>query len=255
MATAPAFADYDTRDRNFFLGFVVVAWIGVILGFAPPSWARFNGRADYPAPLILQIHAGLYLLWMALLTAQVGLIRVRGQALHRKLGLVSFAMIPAMVLSGFFAEAYSQRFYLTHPPDSQAFFIIPIFYVAAFGTLASFAVLRRREPAAHKRLIYLATTVIVGAAWTRTIGEPIKAITGDGFLGMIASTFTSTNLFLLTIALFDLRTRGRLHPVLATMIPAIIACELIVSWIYHAPAWLPVARAIAGNLPGPPLTS
>ena|GEM_PF-4430115 len=30
-----------------------------MLGFAPPSWARFNGRADYPAPLILQLHAGL----------------------------------------------------------------------------------------------------------------------------------------------------------------------------------------------------
>jgi len=38
---------------------VIAAWIGVMLGFAPPSWARFNGRADYPAPLILQLHAGL----------------------------------------------------------------------------------------------------------------------------------------------------------------------------------------------------
>ena len=254
MATAaPRFAAFDRRDRNFFLGFVIVAWLGVILGFAPPSWARFNGRADYPAPLILQFHAGLYLLWMALLAVQVGLIRLGGVANHRRLGVLSFVMIPLMMLTGFFAEIYSQRFYLSHPPNSQQFFIIPIFYVVAFGALATFAVARRRDPAAHKRLIYLATTIIVGAAWTRTIGPPLTAAFGDGFWGMIANTFTSTNAFLLAIALFDRLTRGRLHPVLMSMIPAILACELAVSWIYHSPGWLTVARAIAGALPGPPL--
>lgn len=251
MATAPQFAVYDVRDRNFFLGFVVVAWLGVILGFAPPSWARFNGEADYSAPLILQLHAGLYLLWMVLLTVQVTLIRTGRQAIHRKLGLSAAAMIPLMVLTGFFAEAYSQRHYLGHPPDSQAFFIIPIFYVAAFGVLATMAVLKRREPAAHKRLIYLATTIIVGAAWTRVIGGKLAGVVGDGFWGTIGNTFTSTNLFLAALMLFDWRTRGRLHPVVLAVVPAILACELLVSWIYHAPAWLPLARAIVTPLPGP----
>jgi uncharacterized membrane protein YozB (DUF420 family) len=252
MASVAQFAAFDTRDRNFFLGFVVVSWLGVILGFAPPSWARFNGHADYPAPLVLQVHAGLFTLWMILLTAQVALIRAKLQSIHRKLGAIGAALIPLMVLTGFFAEAYSQRFYLGHPPDSQAFFIIPIFYVAAFGMVATMAVLRRKDSAAHKRLIYIATTVIVGAAWTRTIGRPLTGLVGDGYWGMIGNTFTSTNLLLGALVLFDWRTRGRLHPVVLTVVPAIIACELAVSWIYHAPQWLPVARAIVTPLPGPP---
>lgn len=251
MATVPGFATYDQRDRNFFLSFVLVAWLGVILGFAPPTWGRFHGEADYPAPLILQLHAGLYMLWMVLLTVQVGLIRTRRQDIHRKLGLSATAMIPAMVLSGFFAEVYSQRYYLAHPPDSQAFFVIPIFYVVAFGALATMAVLKRREPAAHKRLIYMATTVIVGAAWTRAIGQPITAVVGDGYFGMIVNTFTSTNLLLLALIIFDWRTRGRLHPVVLTVVPAIVACEFVVSWIYHAPGWLPVARTIVTPMSGP----
>jgi hypothetical protein len=251
MATAPTFAVSDARERNFFLGFVLVSWLGVILGFAPPSWARFNGEADYPAPLVLQFHAGLYTLWMVLLTVQILLIRSQRQPVHRRLGLLAAAMIPAMVLTGFFAEAYSQRYYLGHPPDSQAFFIIPIFYVVAFGAVATMAVLKRREPAAHKRLIYIATTVIVGAAWTRTIGAPLTPVVGDGFWGMIGNTFTSTNLLLGALVVFDWRTRGRVHSVVATVIPAILACELIVSWIYHMPGWLPVARAIVTPLPGP----
>lgn len=252
MATTARFSAYDTRDRNFFLGFVVVAWAGVLLGFSPPTWARFNGHAHYPAPLVLQMHAALYVGWMVLLTTQVVLIRTDRQALHRRLGLAATAMIPAMVLTGFFAEAYSQRFYLGHPPDSQAFFIIPIFYVAAFGTIATMAVLRRKDTAAHKRLIYLATTIIVGAAWTRTIGHPLASVVGDGYFGMIENTFTSTNLLLAALVLFDWHTRGRLHPVVLALVPAIVACEFLVSWIYHAPGWLPVARAIVTPLPGPP---
>ena len=251
MATALGFAVYDTRDRNFFFGFVIVAWIGVALGFAPPSWGRFNGQADYPAPMVLQLHAGLYLLWMVLLTAQVLLIRTRRQHVHRRLGLSAAAMIPAMVLTGLFAEGYSQRHYLGHSPDSQAFFIIPLFYVAAFGAVATMAVLKRREPAAHKRLIYLATSVIVGAAWTRSIGGPLTAVFGDGYFGMIVNTFISTNLLFAALLLFDWRTRGRLHPVGLTVVPALVACEFVVSWIYHSPGWLPVARSIAASMPGP----
>lgn len=252
MATAARFAAFDTRDRNFFLGFLLVAWTGVILGFAPPSWARFHGEADYAAPLILQLHAGLYTLWMVLLTAQIVLIRTGRQAIHRRLGLSAAAMIPAMVFTGFFAEAYSQRYYLGHPPDSQAFFIIPIFYVAAFGAISTAALLNRRDSAVHKRLIYMATTIIVGAAWTRTIGRPLTGVVGDGFFGMIGHTFTSTNLLLAALLVFDWRTRGRPHPVALIVIPAIVACEFLVSWIYHAPQWLPVARAIVTPLPGPP---
>lgn len=232
-------------ERRFFLGFVLVAWLGVILGFAPPSWGRFNGEADYPAPLVLQVHAGLFLAWMVLLAVQVGLIRTGRRDLHRKMGLAMVAAIPPMVVTGFLAEAYSQRHYLANPPDSQAFFIVPIFYITAFGVLATWAVVKRRDAAAHKRLMYLATTIIVGAAWTRFIGLPLTALVGDHFLGMIANTFTSTNLFLTALALFDWRTRGRLHPVTAVGVPAIIACEFAVSWIYHAPGWLPIAYRLA----------
>jgi uncharacterized membrane protein YozB (DUF420 family) len=245
MATSAGFAAPDLRERNFFLAFVLVAWLGVILGFAPASWGRLHGRADYPAPLILHLHALLFTAWMVLLSAQVWLVRGGRRALHRRLGMGTAALIAPMVLTGFLAEAYSQRYYIAHPPDSQAFFIIPIFYVIAFGTLATLAVVKRREAAAHKRLVYLATTVIVGAAWTRLIGGPVAGVVGDGFLGMIVNTFTSSNLLLAALAAFDWRTRGRLHPVTLAVVPAIVASELVVSWIYHAPGWLPVARVLA----------
>ena len=239
-------------ERNFFLGFALLGWSGVIMGFYPASSARLAGKADYEAPLVLHIHAASFVLWMVLLLAQVLLVRGDARARHRRLGLIAAPLIPVMVLSGFFAEVYSQRFYLAHPPNSQAFFIIPIFYVVAFGILATIAFARRTDPSAHKRLIYLATAVIAGAAWARWLGTAVTAVTGDGFAGMIANTFFATNMFLLALLGLDLASRGRPHPVTVPAILAVLAGELTVSWIYHSPAWLPIARAIVTPLPGPP---
>lgn len=245
MAEARGAAAAWTAERRFFLGFVLVAWLGVILGFAPPSWARFNGQAHYPAPWVLQVHAGLFMAWMVLLALQVGLIRAGRRDWHRLVGLGMAVAILPMVVTGFLAEAYSQRHYLANPPNSQAFFIVPIFYITAFGTLATWAVAERHDAASHKRLMYLATTIIAGAAWTRAIGLSLTAVVGDDYFGMIANTFTSTNLLLAALVLFDWRNRGQLHPVTAAGVPAIVACEFAVSWIYHAPGWLPIAHRLA----------
>jgi uncharacterized membrane protein len=253
QARDSTFAAWHRADRNFFLAFVLVAWLGILLGFVPASLGRIAGKADYAAPVVLHVHAISFVLWMALLTGQVLLVRVGRTDVHRRLGMFGAALIPVMVLSGFFAEVYSQRYYIGHPPDSQAFFVIPIFYVIAFGVFATLAVARRRVSSAHKRLVYVATTIIVGAAWARATGEAIAKLSGDGYWGLIANTFTATNLLLLAAVLYDRATRGRVHPVLAWSTAAIVAGELLVSWIYHAPGWLPVARAIVTPLPGPPI--
>ncbi len=176
------FAPQHRFDRMFFAVFIAICWLGVVMGFAPASTARMQGKADYVAPIILHIHAMAFVGWLLLLTVQIVLIRRGGTALHRRLGPIGMGLIPIMAISGFFAEAYSQRYYLAHPPDSQAFFVIPIYYVLAFSSLATAAMLRRRDSSAHKRLLLLATGVIVGAAYTRWWGESLTALVGDATL-------------------------------------------------------------------------
>ncbi|HLL30171.1 MAG TPA: hypothetical protein VK403_04165, partial [Allosphingosinicella sp.] len=137
--------------------------------------------------------------------------------------------------------------YFDHPPNSQAFFILPIAYVIAFTVLAGAALLLRGNPSAHKRLILLATTIIVGAAYARWWGAALAQAFGDGFWGTIVSNFTGTNLLLGGAVAFDLATRRRVHPVYAVCVPAVILGELAVSYIYHSPHWLPVARFLIGR--------
>ena len=85
-------------------------------------------------------------------------------------GVVVIALIPVMAVSALGSELYSQQFHFDRPPNNLAFFILPIFYVVAFTILATLTVLARKNPNAHKRLILLATTMIVGAAYARWWG-------------------------------------------------------------------------------------
>src|SRR5947208_8118201 len=98
------FAAFHKSDRNFFLIFLAICWLGVVMGFQPAVAKRIAGHADYPAPLILQIHALAFSAWMVLLTTQIVLIRTRRPHVHMKLGIVAVALIPVMAVSGFFSE-------------------------------------------------------------------------------------------------------------------------------------------------------
>lgn len=243
----PRFTAFHKADRNFFLIFLLICWLGVIMGFAPPAMQRFSGHARFPAPLILKIHAVAFSSWLALLTAQILLVRTRNTRLHMKLGMVAVALIPIMAVSAYLSEIYTQRWHLAHPPNNFAFFIMPIFWVATFTLLATAALIARRNPSAHKRLILLATTMIVGAAYGRWWGDALTRWFGDGIGGMLINTYTATNLIILGALGYDLWTRGRLHKVYQTLVPAILIAEIGTTLIYHSPAWLPIAGFLVGR--------
>jgi uncharacterized membrane protein len=179
---------------------------------------------------------------MLLLTTQIMLIRNTQPKLHMKLGLIGFALIPVMAVSAFFSEVYSQRFYFAHPPNSQAFFILPIFYVLSFTTLATAALAKRGNPPAHKRLIVLATTMIVGAAYARWWWPTLILWVGDGLGGMLINTYAGTNMLLAAALTYDWVTRRRLHRVYEIAVPAILAGEIATTFIYHSLRWLPIAH-------------
>ncbi len=142
-------------ERDIFLAFFALGLMGVVLGFVPPSWTRFNGQAEYPAPLALQIHAGLFLGWTALMAAQIAFIRQGHTVFHRRLGLIGACMIPAMAISSVFAETWSERFAALHHPGGQRFLIVPIFSLSLFLVFTTVGLLLRKNSATHKRLIFL----------------------------------------------------------------------------------------------------
>src|SRR5256885_10184208 len=239
------FAPFHALDRRFYAVFLALCWLGVAFGFYPATGARLRGHADYPAPPIMIFHAFLFSGWLALLTAQIVLIRGKKLRFHKRLGKVGFVLVPLMVYSAVAAELSSQRFYIRRHDDDLHFFILPLFYAAAFGSFAGFALAAaKRDPAAHKRLILIGTTVIVGAAYARWWGTGLTNRFGDQYWGMILNTFAGTNLLLAIAVSYDIWTRGRPHRTFVIAVPLILLSELICSSVYHAQWWMPVARQL-----------
>lgn len=240
------FIAFHKRDRNFFLVFLAVCWLGVLMGFHPAVTRRFAGHADYPAPLILQIHAFAFSAWLLLLTTQVALIRARRPALHMKLGLVGGGAGPddgaqrillGNVQPALLLRTSAQQPGLLHPAD-----LLRAGVHIACGRRAP-----RKNPSSHKRLILLATTIIVEAAYSRWWGHSLEQAFGDGLGGMLINTYAGTNLILLGALGYDLWTRGRLHMVYEIVVPLILVGEIATTLIYHSPRWLPIARVIIGR--------
>ncbi|WP_336896515.1 hypothetical protein [Novosphingobium sp.] len=238
-------------ERDYFLAFLALGVAGVVLGFVPPSWARFNGLADYPAPITLQIHAGLFLGWVVLLAAQIVFIRQGNPEMHKRLGLIGAAMIPAMAISSVFAETYSDRFAAIHQPGGQRFLIVPIFSLGLFLAFTTAGLLLRRRSAIHKRLMFLGTTLLFGAAWSRVTEPLLMPIVGNHGMGFFIHRFIMTNAFLIMLAMFDWRTKGRLLPVSVLGISVTVGAEIAVTALFHTAWWLGVADAILVYFPGP----
>src|ERR1700754_3722407 len=92
--TAMAMGRFPARrgaDRNAFLVFVGLVWIGVLSGFGTDSVSHVLAHGlDYP--LIVHLHAVTFVSWLMLFTAQVALIRHGRADIHRKLGVAGAAL-------------------------------------------------------------------------------------------------------------------------------------------------------------------
>jgi hypothetical protein len=226
--------------------FLLVAYVSIFLGFSESVSARFAGKADFPAPPMLQFHVFVATGWMFGLAVQVGLIRIHRPNLHRIMGLAMLALAPVVVVTAIGAEAASQRFYTPQFPDNARFFIEPVTQMVVFSACIFAGWALRRDAAAHKRLMLLGTTALLIAAYTRLWGDSLYQVVGDGFWGMIVHNFIGPDVLMCLLVCYDLVTRRRIHPVYSIGVPLILVGQLAASVIYHSEAWPGLVTRLLG---------
>jgi hypothetical protein len=196
---------------------------------------------------MLQVHVFAFVGWLTLLTTQVLLVRMKRVSLHRLIGFgMLFILLPVMVIAGMGTEIESQRRSGGQNDEDLSFFVTPLIETILFTGLAVAAVVKRRDPAAHKRLIFLATSLILVAAFNRWWGETLDAWFGSGFWSPILSVFFGPNLLMLCGISYDALSRGAIHAVYRVAIPVIVAAEIAAGLIWHAAWWPGLARAMLG---------
>jgi hypothetical protein len=231
-------------DGNFFLLYVALIWLAVLAGFGPEMIRRLNSNAA-PFPIAVHVHAVITLAWLGLLTSQTLLIRKRELRLHRKWGTAGGILAVAVILGGLWAALAFEKLVMNTPERRPHFLAIEWSNVIEFGGLAAAAIIARTRPAAHKRLILLATLSLTPAAFNRAIGKPfLHPLLGSGVWQTWIQIFSVTDLMVLGIGVYDWRTRGRVHPAWALGALWILAGQLTASWLFYNPGWNALAASI-----------
>ena len=189
----------------------------LILGFARtfffkawfPDWAAAHGARES----IFYVHGTIFTAWYALLVTQASLISVRRVAWHRRIGLAGAAVAVLVAVFGVAASliaAGRPTGFIDVPVPSLEFLTVPLGIVFLYAVFTALAFSLRRDVQAHKRYMLLASIVMIEAAVTRW---PFAFMSGDSPVPFLDMSGFVTDLFLLPMIAWDLRSRGWLHVV------------------------------------------
>jgi hypothetical protein len=226
-------------DRIFFSAMILALWATVLFGFAKTYFMAGMVRAPLPNALI-HIHGAAFTLWMVLLVVQEAFVAGRKITWHMQLGLAGFGLAVAMVVLGLLAATDALR--RGSAPlglDAKTFYIVPLSAISIFAVLVFFAWRTRRRPAAHKRLILIATIAIAGAAIGRW---PVAALQRTPPL-QNAVTLT----FLLLIVAYDLISQRRIQKSTLWAGLALMTVQLVRVPLGFTPAWHSFATFMGGR--------
>jgi len=231
-------------ERRYYMAMVLAIIAVIVLGFSRSFFLRplFPG-VHAPPEMWFYVHGAVFTLWLGLLFTQVLLIGTRNIALHRRLGVAAFVLVPTMVLlagTGALIAARRPGGFIDIPEDPKRFLVVPLYEVFLFGTFASLGLLWRKTPQTHKRLMLLAAIVVTEAGFARWQFEPYLSSPNAAFWTMCA--------FVLPMIGWDLYARGRLHPATLWGGLALVSSGPIRDWLSHTEAWMAFARWSTGLL-------
>jgi hypothetical protein len=185
--------------------------------------------------------------WLLLLAAQVFLVRTKRPAVHRRLGLAALVLLPLMLVLGP-AAAISQVATNPYMPDRWIAWL-SVQFTNAFGSVALLTAgfFRRRDSAAHKRLMLMGTIAVTEPGFSRIWAPLLEAAWGEGYLPFYFSTYIGTFLLVLALGAYDLATRRRLHPAYIGAALWIFANEALATWLFYQPFWLAWMKGMTGH--------
>lgn len=215
----------DSRlDRWFYAAMAVIFASAAIVGFAPNSLAILGGTKENP-PLLVHIHAAAMSCWLLLLSTQAILAASGNLRIHKRLGMASLVLAPTMV-----AIMVSLAFPLFQSGEHAcSIAVIQIKRVTLFSSFFLLAIIaRKRDSESHKRLMFLATLVVIDAAFNR-----MQWFLPDfGFTNSMALTHAYELLLLVPLLAYDWLKSGRIHPVYVFGVPVILAFSVVASVLW-----------------------
>jgi uncharacterized membrane protein YozB (DUF420 family) len=237
------------------------AWfIAIVLaGFVPDAIMKVGMvRAGLrpPFPAIMHLHAVLMGSFLLLLLAQTLMMATGRCAMHKRVGIAAFVLVPALVVVGLILAPtmYHQAWGGAHfgPPPVRAALapVVPmlenilLLQIAAGVLFALFIGIALSARAAnsglHKRMMFLATAVPLGASIDRMEWLP----------STMPASPVATDLYILAavapMLVWDVMRNRRLHEAYWIWLAIYLPVASLVAFLWDKPYWHATAQRIMG---------
>jgi hypothetical protein len=223
-------------EEYFYFGMSLLVAAVVLYGFGHTVDSRLI-HGNPPRPILLWVHAYLFSGWVAFYITQSVLVRIRRVKFHRTLGWAGAALGTSMVVIGPWVAVVMARFDTNqlHRANRDAFLIVPLTDMVVFAICFGLAILWRKKPERHRRLMLIATCALTGAAFGRMPMMHAPLYFYSGIDGLI-----------LLGLLRDLAVSGRIHNLYLIAIPLLVAAQTAAAQIFlhKAGFWVRIAHGL-----------
>lgn len=186
---------------------------------------------------------GIFLFgWVAFFLSQSLLVHRKKLRLHKKMGWAGGALVVGVVLSTLFIATLASRRVAASGNMDQAsaeLFVIMIEMLVFSGLIAAALVLRKR-PETHKRLMLLALIASLGPAWFRFRHYFLEVSNPVFFYSLLIA-----DSLILIAAASDLIRHRRVHPVYVFVGGGMVVVHLIEVFHFEAPWFQAAADTVA----------
>jgi hypothetical protein len=222
--------------KYFYFAMSLLFAVIVVWGFS----RTVNDSLFHPAiprPLVLWFHAALFSGWVVFFIFQSALVRTRNVKWHRFFGGFGAVLGATMVPLGIATAIAMARFdsLQLHQPDTEAFLIVPLNDITTFGIFFTLAIVYRKKPELHRRLMFIATCLLLEAAFAR-----FDFIFDHSFFPFCPDVLIALG------AARDFLVNRRIHRVYLIAVPALILVQgvAVLTWRTEAALWMRIAQAI-----------
>lgn len=230
--------------RYLFVALGALYVIVAVAGFAPGYLRYFAGAQDIH--WFAHLHGALMGAWLCLYVAQATLAASGRVELHRALGLVG-AVLGAVIWISMCVASVRVRLALDPPVDSFLWdvFAREVVLAASFPALFVSAILARRNPAVHKRLMTFATAILLQAAIDRLPMLRALAVYSPGFRLLYPLCLYA---LIAPLVVFDVATDRRVHRATLAGIGLMLIGHVTEASLAGSGAWHELAHGLFTSL-------
>lgn len=240
MSIAATHENYAS-DRSFVRNLITVMAVVLVSGFVVQLGA---GRSSFNAPVIVHVHALMFMGWVGIVVAQVWLAASGNRKAHRQVGMLAAVWAVVLLVAGTLVTSAAVQTGRTPFFFQPQHFIIanPLTLYASIGLLGA-ALLLRHHPDWHMRLQVGSFALLMGPGFGRLLPMPIMTPYAHEIAALVALVFPLAGM------LHDWRAHGRVHPAWLWGIAVLAGITLLSRAVGFSPAGEFVYETVVAGTP------